>query len=45
MRAEGATEAEIDLMLDDLEELYAADDEEGKLEVALLCMLPGFHAN
>jgi hypothetical protein len=37
MRAEGATQAEIELMLDEFEELYAPeDDEEGKLIMALL---------
>ena len=37
MRAEGATQAEIDLMLDDFEELYAPDDnEEGKLVMRVL---------
>ena len=37
MRAEGATHAEIDRMLDELEELYGLeDDEEGKLIMAVL---------
>ena len=37
MRAEGATHAEIDLMLDELEELYGlVDDEEGKFIMAVL---------
>ena len=37
MRPEGATQAEIDLMLDEFEEIYARDDDaEGKLVMALL---------
>ena len=37
MRAEGAIQAEIDLMLDKLEEGYASDDDaEGKLVMAVL---------
>jgi hypothetical protein len=37
MRAEGAIQAEIDLMLDELEEGYASDDDaEGKLVMAVL---------
>jgi hypothetical protein len=37
MRSEGATQAEIDRMLDEFEEVYAADDEaEGKLVMAVL---------
>ena len=37
MRLEGATQAEIDLMLDEFEEVYAADDDaEGKLVLAVL---------
>ena len=37
MRSEGATQAEIDLMLDEFEEVYAADDDaEGKLVMAVL---------
>jgi hypothetical protein len=37
MRAEGASQAEIDQMLDQLEEAYARnDDAEGKLIVAVL---------
>ena len=37
MRLEGATQAEIDLMLDEFEEDYAADDDaEGKLVMAVL---------
>ena len=37
MRWEGATEVEIDLMLDEFEEDYAADDDaEGKLVMAVL---------
>jgi hypothetical protein len=37
MRSEGATQAEIDLMLDEFEEDYAADDDaEGKLVMAVL---------
>ena len=37
MRSEGATQAEIDLMLDEFEEIYARDDDaEGKLVMALL---------
>ena len=37
MRAEGATQAEIELMLDELEELYGLeDDEEGKFIMAVL---------
>ena len=37
MRAEGATHAEIDLMLDELGELYGLeDDEEGKIIMAVL---------
>jgi hypothetical protein len=37
MRAEGATQAEIDLMLDEFEELYAPEaNEEGKLIMAVL---------
>ena len=35
MRSEGATQAEIDLMLDEFEEVYA-DDAEGKLVMAVL---------
>ena len=35
MRLEGATQAEIDLMLDEFEEVYAPeDDDEGKLVMA-----------
>jgi hypothetical protein len=37
MRSEGATQAEIDLMLDEVEEAYAPDDDdEGKLVIAVL---------
>jgi hypothetical protein len=37
MRSEGATQAEIDLMLDELEKVYAPDDDdEGKLVMAVL---------
>ena len=37
MRSEGATQAEIDNMLDEFEEVYAPDDEaEGKLVIAVL---------
>jgi hypothetical protein len=37
MRAEGATQIEIDQMLDELEEAYARDDDaEGKLIMAVL---------
>jgi hypothetical protein len=37
MRLEGATQAEIDLMLHEFEEVYAPDDDaEGKLVVAVL---------
>jgi hypothetical protein len=37
MRSEGATQAEIDLMLDEFEEAYAPDeDNEGKLVIAVL---------
>ena len=37
MRSEGASQAEIDLMLDEFEEIYARDDDaEGKLVMALL---------
>ena len=37
MRSEGATQAEIDLMLEEFEEDYAADDDdEGKLVMAVL---------
>ena len=37
MRSEGATQAEIDLMLDEFEKVYAPDDDaEGKLVVAVL---------
>jgi hypothetical protein len=37
MRLEGAIQAEIDLMLDEFEEDYAADDDaEGKLVMAVL---------
>jgi hypothetical protein len=37
MRSEGATQAEIDLMLDEFEEVYAPDvDAEGKLVMAVL---------
>ena len=37
MRSEGATQAEIDLMLDEFEEVYAPDDDaEGKLVMAVL---------
>jgi hypothetical protein len=37
MRAQGATQADIELMLDEFEKLYAAgDDAEGKLVVAVL---------
>ena len=37
MRSEGATQTEIDLMLDEFEEAYAADDDaEGKLVMAVL---------
>ena len=37
MRSEGATQAEIDFMLDEFEEVYAADDNhEGKLVMAVL---------
>jgi hypothetical protein len=36
MRSEGATQAEIDRMLDELEEGYASDDDaEGKLVMAV----------
>jgi hypothetical protein len=35
MRSEGATQAEIDLMLDEFDEVYAHDDE-GKLVIAVL---------
>ncbi len=37
MRSEGAAQAEINQMIDELEELYAADDDvEGKLVMELL---------
>ena len=37
MRSQGATQAEIDLMLDEFEEAYAPDDDdEGKLVIAVL---------
>jgi hypothetical protein len=37
MRSEGATQAEIDLMLDEFDEVYAPDDDdEGKLVIAVL---------
>ena len=37
MRWEGATQAEIDLMLDEFDEIYAPDDDaEGKLVMAVL---------
>jgi hypothetical protein len=37
MRSEGATQAEIDLMLDEFEEVYTPDDDaEGKLVVEVL---------
>jgi hypothetical protein len=37
MRWEGASQAEIDLMLDEFDELYAHDDDaEGKLVIAVL---------
>jgi hypothetical protein len=37
MRWEGATQAEIDLMVDEFEEIYAPDDDaEGKLVMAVL---------
>ena len=37
MRSEGATQAEIDLMLDEFDEVYAPDDDdEGKLVMAVL---------
>jgi len=37
MRSEGATEADIDLMLDEFAEVYAPeDDAEGKLVMAIL---------
>jgi hypothetical protein len=37
MRSEGATQTEIDLMLDEFEEVYAPDeDDEGKLVIAVL---------
>jgi hypothetical protein len=37
MRSEGATQAEIHLMIDEFEELYAPDDDaEGKLVIAVL---------
>jgi hypothetical protein len=37
MRWEGASQAEIDLMLDEFEEVYAPDDDaEGKLVMAVL---------
>ena len=37
MRSEGATQAEIDRMLDEFEEVYAPDeDAEGKLVMAVL---------
>ena len=37
MRSEGATQLEIDLMLDEFEEIYAPDDDdEGKLVMAVL---------
>jgi hypothetical protein len=35
MRSEGATQAEIDLMIDEFDEVYAHDDE-GKLVIAVL---------
>jgi len=35
MRSEGATQVEIDLMLDEFNEIYAHDDE-GKLVIAVL---------
>ena len=35
MRSEGATQAEIDLMLDEFDEVYAHDDE-GKFVIAVL---------
>ena len=45
MRLEGASQAEIDLMLDEFEEVYARDDnDEGKLVMAVLrqaARLPG----
>ena len=42
MRLEGATQAEIDLMLDEFEEDYAADDDaEGKLVMAVLRQAAG----
>jgi hypothetical protein len=42
MRSEGATQAEIDLMLDEFEEDYAADDDaEGKLVMAVLRQAAG----
>jgi len=37
MRSEGATQFDIDLLLDELEEVYAPDDDaEGKLVIAIL---------
>ena len=46
MRLERATQAEIDLMLDEFEENYAADDDaEGKLVMAVLSKLLGSPAS
>lgn len=36
MRSEGASESEIEAMLDELEAHYATDDAEGKLVLAIL---------
>ena len=46
MRSEGVTQAEIDLMLDEFEEVYAPeDDAEGELVVAVLSKLLGSPAS
>jgi hypothetical protein len=45
MRLEGATQADIDLMLDEFEEIYAPDDEaEGKLVMAVLRQAARLHS-
>jgi len=36
MRSEGATQFDIDLLLDELEEIYAPNDDEGRLVIAIL---------
>jgi hypothetical protein len=42
MRSEGATQAEIDLMLAEFEQVYAPDDDdEGKLVIAVLRQAAG----